>query len=249
MADSRGEPARREEAALGPGGSAAASEGREEGADSQEREDDLPAEITFRTPFPRPRLGTLRNILTTIAVGAVIAGLVWFFERPGGGFGASESITLTAAASGPAPRVGREAPDFQVQGLDGELLQLSDFRGHPVWINFWATWCPPCRAESPDIEAVYEEKRDQGLVVIALSIGESAGAVRGYAGRTGLTFTIGLDEGTAAAATYRIVGIPSHYFVDSDGVLRDWRIGSMSKKTMEEKVDEIMSTGVEGSGP
>jgi cytochrome c biogenesis protein CcmG/thiol:disulfide interchange protein DsbE len=247
MPEVREQPARHEEPAPSAGGSVAIVEANRDVSAAPGEEDELPQEIAFRPPFPRPRFGTVRNVLATIAVGLVIAGLVWFFDRPGG-VGGSESITLTASASGPAPRVGREAPDFRVQTLDGQEVQLSDFRGRPVWINFWATWCPPCRAESPDIEAVYKEKQDEGLVILALSIGEDAGTVSGYAERTDVTFTIGLDQGTDIAATYRIVGIPTHYFVDSDGILRDWRIGSMSKETMEKKVDAILSVTEEGGG-
>jgi peroxiredoxin len=192
-------------------------------------------------------MGILRNVLATIVIGIVIAGVVWFFDRPGGD-GSSEPITLTASASGPPPEVGREAPDFQVQGLGGESIRLSDFRGSAVWINFWASWCPPCRAESPDIEAVYQTKQGEGLVVLALSIGEGASAVRDYVERTGITFTVGLDEETEISAAYRIAGIPSHYFVDRDGILRESRVGSMSRETMEERVDEILSDGADGSG-
>lgn len=203
---------------------------------------EVPPEIIFRTPFPRPRAGALRNIVATIAVGIAIVALVWYFDQPAG-TGASQSITLTASATGPAPRVGKEAPDFAVTALDGQTYNLSDFRGRPVWINFWASWCPPCRAENPDIQAVYEANKDAGLVVIAVAIGEDASAVRGYAERTGLDYTIGLDTGTDIAAQYRIVGIPTHFFVDQDGILREWRIGSMSKKSMENKVEQIMSVG------
>jgi len=197
-------------------------------------------EPLFRTPFPRPRVGALRNILATLAVAAVIVGLVWFFDRPAG-FGSSQAITLTAAASGPAPRLDKPAPEFQVQTLDGTTVQLSDFRGRPVWVSFWATWCPPCRAENPDIQEVYEKYQPDGLVILALSIGEDRDTVQGYVERTGLTYTIGLDQTTEIAARYRIVGIPTHFFVDRDGILREWRIGSMSKKTMEKNVAEIMS--------
>ena len=73
--------------------------------------------------------------------------------------------------------------------------------------------------------------------------------MKDYAGREGLTYTIGLDGGTNIAASYRIVGIPTHFFIDKDGVLRDWRIGSMSKKTMETKVEEIMASGEAGKEP
>ena len=196
-------------------------------------------EILFRTPFRRPRAGALRNILATIAVGLVIVGLVWFFDRPNAA--GVQAITLSASPTGPAPRLEREAPDFSVRTLGGEDVKLSDFRGRPVWINFWATWCPPCRAEAPDIQEVYEAHESEGLVVLAISIGESTNTVADYIKRTGMTVTVGIDEGTNVAAQYRIVGIPTHFFIDREGVLREWRIGSMSKKTMESKVGEIMS--------
>jgi len=205
-------------------------------------QEDESSDLLLRTPFRRPRAGALRNILATLAVGAIIVGLVYFFDRPGDN---TRSITLTAAATGEAPRVGKEAPDFRVQGLDGQYFQLSDFRGRPVWLNFWATWCPPCRAENPDIEAVYKAYKDQGLVIVAVDIGEDSNTVKGYVQRIGLTYRIGLDSDTAIAAQYRIAGIPTHYFVDKDGIIRDWRIGGMSKKAMEKKVEAIMSPSAE----
>jgi len=179
------------------------------------------------------------NVLAFLVAAAVIGGLVWFFDRPAGGE-QSQSVTLTARPTGPGPRVGKPAPDFQVAGLDGEQLQLSGFRGRPVWINFWATWCPPCRAESPDIQAAHEQYEDAGLVVLAIDIGEDPDTVREYLERAGLTFTVGLDETTEIAALYRIAGIPSHYFIDGDGVLRDWKIGSMGKKEMDRKLKALL---------
>ena len=213
--------------------------------DISEGEED--EEILFRTPFRRPRAGALRNILATIAVGLVIVGLVWFFDRPNAA--GVQAITLSASPTGPAPRLEREAPDFSVRTLGGEDVRLSDFRGRPVWINFWATWCPPCRAEAPDIQEVYEAHESEGLVVLAISIGESTNTVADYIKRTGMTVTVGIDEGTNVAAQYRIVGIPTHFFIDREGVLREWRIGSMSKKTMESKVGEIMSPVADETEP
>jgi len=248
MVKDNGERGGRHRIALAPGKPDGAHAPGDEGRDIPEAERELPPELVLKPPFPRPRVGAVRNIVATVVVGLIILGLVWFFDSPGG-FGVSESVNLTASASGPAPRVGREAPDFLVQELDGEYIRLSDFRGQPVWINFWATWCPPCRAETPDIQAVYEEREADGLVIIALSIGEDADTVRGYVERTGTTFTMGLDRDTAIAAQYRIVGIPTHYFVDADGILREWRIGSMSLKTMNKLVDEIMSDSVDVPAP
>ncbi len=240
MPDSEGDSQPNGEAAL-PAEESAAIDGEGQAVSrTPEREDESAAEILARPPFPRPRPGALRNILSTIAVGLIIVGLVLFFDRPGGA-GGSEAITLTAGATGPAPRIGQEAPQFELLGLDGESFQLSDFRGQPVWISFWATWCPPCRAESPDMVTVYEANRDEGLVLIAISIAEGADTVRDYVERVGISYTVGLDQSTAVAATYRIVGIPTHLFIDRDGIVREFRIGSMSKGTMEKKVGAIMA--------
>lgn len=185
----------------------------------------------------------VQYVVLTLVIGAVIAAAAWYFVQPGGDEPLSQSVSLTAEASGPAPKVGEPAPDFRLTDMDGNLVQLSDFRGQPVWVTFWASWCPPCRAENPDIEATYQKYRDAGLVVIAVDIGEEASAARGYLERTGLSFLVGLDQTTEVSATYRIVGIPTHYFIDGDGVLREFRIGALSRKAMDEKVEKILVTG------
>ena len=187
--------------------------------------------------------GPLRNVVTAVAVGAIIWALIWYFDRPESALG-SQAVTVTASSNAPAPHIGKDTADFRVVGLNGQTYQLSDFRGRPVWLNFWATWCPPCRAENPDIQAVYDAYKDQGLVVLTISLGEDPGTVRGYANRTHLTYPIGVDQTTEVAALYRIVGIPTHYFIDSNGILRDLRIGGLSKDVMEKKVKELIAIGV-----
>ena len=189
----------------------------------------------------------LQNVAVTIAIGAALVGLVKVFDSPGDAE-SSQAVSLTAVSSGPAPRVGKAAPDFRVQDMQGNPLQLSDLRGHPVWINFWDTWCPPCRAENPDIEAVYEAHKDEGLIVVALSVGESQSTVKGYAQRAGLNYLIGLDSATDVAAQYRLVGVPTHVFVDADGIIRDLQIGGLSKKAMEAKVAAILAPAGTSSG-
>jgi peroxiredoxin len=187
-------------------------------------------------------LRRLRMPLKTLAVGGVIAavvGILGYF----GGLPTGQSLQLSARNAGPAPRIGKEAPDFRVIGLDGAPIELSEFRGRPVLLTFWASWCPPCRAESPDIEAVYEQYRDTGLVIIAVDVGEDPVTVRNYAQRAALTFTIALDQKNEAARTYRIAGPPTHYFIDANGIIRDWQNGSMSKQTIETKVSTILPMG------
>jgi thiol-disulfide isomerase/thioredoxin len=197
----------------------------------------------FQTPFRRPSAGSVRNIVGTVVVAALIIGAVWFIERPGAA--TSQAISLTASATGPAPRLDKPAPEFNMRTLDGKVVSLSDYKGKPVWIGFWASWCPPCRAENPDIEEMYQKYKDDGLVILAPAIGEDSSTVAAYVKRTGLTFTAGVDETTQLAANYRIVGIPTHFFIDRDGVLRVWRIGSMSTKTMEKNIEKILSASAQ----
>jgi peroxiredoxin len=189
----------------------------------------------------RPSPGALRNIVATVLVGVAIAGLVWVFDRPG--VAASQSVTVTAAATVDPPKVGKPAPDFQLTMIDGTTARLSDYKGRPVWINFWASWCPPCRAENPDIQDLYNAHKDaDGLVLLAPAIGEGRDSVAGYMQRADLHYPVGVDSNTQIAADYRVLGIPTHIFVDRDGIVREIRVGAMSKKTMEKKLAQIIGT-------
>lgn len=192
------------------------------------------------------RRGLLQNVGVSVVFGLVIVAVVWYFGQPSSGDVSSQSVTLTAKVSGPAPRVGVEAPDFRVIGLDGTPHQLSDFRGHPVWLNFWATWCPPCRAESPDIEAAYEQHAESGLIVLAVDVGEGQQTVLDYVQRTGLRYLIAGDQSTEVAAQYHVTGLPTHYFIDANGVIRDLQLGSIGKQNIEKKLASILPSG--GSG-
>ncbi len=191
-------------------------------------------------PRTQARSGLLRNVLATVAIGLAIAATVWTVGHAGGAR-TSQSLSLTATGSGPAPKVGAPAPDFRLVSLDGSPVQLSQLRGRPVWLTFWATWCPPCRQESPDVEAAYQKYGDQGLVVLAVDVSEDGSTVRDYAERAGLTFPIVLDQTQQIAAMYRIAGAPTHYFIDADGVVRDEQMGSMNMKTIEKKLASILT--------
>jgi cytochrome c biogenesis protein CcmG/thiol:disulfide interchange protein DsbE len=190
--------------------------------------------------------GPIRNLLTGVAAAAIILGLIWYFDRPQDALG-SQAVRVTASTNAPAPHIGKAVADFEVTGIDGQKYRMSDFRGQPVWLSFWATWCPPCRAENPDIQAVYDQYKPQGLVVLAVSLGEEPRTIRDYATRTHLTYPMASDETTEIAALYRVVGIPTHFFIDRDGILREMRIGGLSKSVMEKKVKEIIGTGSAGN--
>jgi peroxiredoxin len=188
---------------------------------------------------------SLRRVVVSLAVVLAIAVGLFFLDPslfPGlsqrSGIGASSPVEV--GGSGPAPRAGSPAPDFELADLDGGKVKLSDFRGRPVWINFWATWCPPCRAEIPDVEAAYQERKGQGLALLSVSIGEDAETVRQFVGTYGMTSTVLLDPDNIAASLYRINGIPTHLFVDKDGVIRELVVGGLNKGTVAGRLDAIM---------
>lgn len=180
-----------------------------------------------------------RSLVLTLSLCAAAAAFIWFFDSPPGAEG-SQAVTLSAAASGPAPRPGSLAPDFQLPSLDGGVIDLQSLRGKPVWITFWASWCPPCRAESPELIAAYQRHAADGLVILAIDVGEDPAAVAQYVEKAGLPFSIGMDRTTAVAAQYRVRGLPTHYFVDAEGVLRETKIGPMGAKEIERRLASII---------
>jgi len=131
------------------------------------------------------------------------------------------------------PIVGAFAPDFTLPNLAGNNVTLSKLRGRAVLINFWATWCPPCRLEMPAIEQTYRKYREQGFVVLAVDLQESAELVQEFVDELGLTFPVLLDESGAVSRRYRVRAIPTSFFVNRQGVIvAIWR-GAMSPDIIE----------------
>lgn len=146
-------------------------------------------------------------------------------------------------AIGRTPSVGDEAPDFTLKNLDGEEVSLSDFKGQPVLINFWATWCGPCRIEMPIIEAMYQKYGDEGFVVLAVDVQESITVVQSFVDSMGLTFPILLDlKGDVADGPYRIRAFPTSYFVGRDGKLTAVHRGMMTEQIMQTYLDKVLAT-------
>ena len=121
----------------------------------------------------------------------------------------------------PAPVAGHPAPEFTLKNIEGQTVSSSDFRGQPVIINFWATWCGPCRVEMPHLQAAYEAHQADGLVVLGVNLTErdSRQHVPDFLAEFGLTFPVVLDESGNVAEMYRIFGQPASVFVDKDGII------------------------------
>lgn len=151
------------------------------------------------------------------------------------------SVLLINGCAEKLARVGELAPDFQLKDLDGQAVALSEFRGKPLLLNFWATWCPPCRAEMPYIQQVYDEWSDKGLVVFAINIGESSAKVKEFMQISGLSFPVLLDTDENIANIYTTGDIPTSIFIDGDGIIQDKIIGAFpSKAAIEENLSKII---------
>ena len=122
--------------------------------------------------------------------------------------------------------IGELAPDFVLQAPNGDLVALSDFRGKTVVLNFWATWCPPCRAEMLDLQAAFDERLDDDdFVVLAVDLGEIAGEVQGFVDEFELTFPIAIDSEQTVAEHFGVRGLPASFFIDTQGIVRSMQLG------------------------
>lgn len=135
--------------------------------------------------------------------------------------------------------MGNIAPDFEITTLEGEKVKLSDYRGKPVMLNFWATWCPPCRQEMPDMEQLHQENEIVVLGINLLDTEINENSVQKFVDQFGLTFDIGLDGDGAVALEYRINPIPTTFMIDADGIIQHKSYGAMDYDTMMKHLEQI----------
>lgn len=119
--------------------------------------------------------------------------------------------------AGGGPEIGKPAPDFTLQLYDGGELTLSDLRGQVVVVNFWASWCDPCRDEAPALERVWRDYKDRGVVFIGVDYVDVESSARSYLAEFDTTYPNGLDKGQRISHAYRIRGVPETFFIDKDG--------------------------------
>jgi peroxiredoxin len=139
------------------------------------------------------------------------------------------SIPAHAASEGQTlPKVGQPfpAPDFNLKGEDGKNYRLSDYRGKVVVLNFWATWCPPCREEMPSMERAWQKMRGKGVVILAVNVGENADTVFEFTGNYPVSFPLPLDKDGKVIRDYPVTGLPTTYIISPEGKVTHRAVGS-----------------------
>lgn len=195
--------------------------------------------LETRTPAPPQLIWLTDRRRWTVLTGLVLAaGLLWI------ALARANEATTTGGAPPPSPREGFSAPDFTLERRGGGQTTLSELRGAVVVLNLWASWCPPCRAEMPALQAVHDEYADQGLVVLGLNtlFQDGLGAAEAFISEFGLTFPMVFDESGAVSQRYQLRAMPTTFFIDRRGVIRAVVVGGpMSEALLRAQVDELLA--------
>jgi peroxiredoxin len=147
-----------------------------------------------------------------------------------------ENVSQEAANMG-GLKVGAKAPDFELKTLSGDAVKLSDLKGKKVMLNFWATWCPPCKAEMPAMEEFHKEAGDE-VVILAVNIDPHLD-VKAFVDENGITFPIPLDTEDKVNETYQVLSIPTTYFIDTKGNIGNKFIGAMNLDAMKQYTKDL----------
>lgn len=143
--------------------------------------------------------------------------------------------TTDGGSAGP-PEIGNLAPDFELNTPDGQTVVLSELKGTPVLLNFWATWCGPCVHEMPFLQQIHEDWPGEELVLLAVNIGENSSQVGQFMQSYGFSFTVLLDSQAALAQRYNVYGIPTSVFIDKEGVIQEIKVGAFQSQAEIENI-------------
>jgi thiol-disulfide isomerase/thioredoxin len=214
-----------------------------------------------------PRSSIVAGLLVGVATAVVLlAGIVAFIPEPAietptdppssstepsgePGPSGSPSAPPASAPASASPvasegsglfHVGEPAPPLVVPQVGGGIIDLAALRGKPVWVNFMATWCPPCQDEFPLMNGFAAEYADEGLVVIAIDVKEEEGLVAAFAQGLAATFPLGLDGDGRVSEAWDAVALPVHFWIDADGIVRDGSLGGIGPDIMAAGLQTIL---------
>jgi peroxiredoxin len=172
-----------------------------------------------------------------LLVVVALAGLAWIvYSRVPPG------ATESAAGLTEAPIAGYLAPTFTLDTFNGETVALADLRGRPVVLNFWATWCPPCRIELPYFQEA-SVRYNGRVTIVGVDQGEPASVVGPFAAELGLSYPLALDDDSRVNRLYRVNALPTTVFVDADGVVEEVYLGIINGAVLEERIERLLAEG------
>ena len=174
-----------------------------------------------------------RKYVVSIGIIAIIIAAIAFIElsKPKGNAIASDDKSTGIT-------IGKTAPDFELETLEGKKTKLSDYRGKKVILNFWASWCPPCREEMPEFQRIYSENRDK-LVVVGVNLQESRENAEAFIEKLSITFPILLDPNSQVKDMYNVFTQPVTYFIDESGKIVDKKFGPLTSEEIDEKIAKM----------
>ncbi len=184
-------------------------------------------------------LSTAALILLGLVLGSGSAAVLWLRPVEGPPVNPLDMTSTPIITPAPAPVVGATAPTFALARIDGERVDLRNLVGAPLVLNFWATWCQPCRSEMPLLQSRYAAGQEAGLRILAINFDEPEALVRSFVEDLGLTFDILLDPGAYVQGLYRVRGYPTTFFVDARGVIRGHKVGAMDAQELDSYLADI----------
>ena len=188
----------------------------------------------------------LKLMIWVLAFAVIIVGAYVLYNRLSGEVnvgGIATTPQVVEDPTGATEEKGSEAPDFTVYDLEGNAHKLSDFRGKPVLLNFWASWCGPCQMEMPDFQKYYESHGDKvNFVIVNLTDGqqETVESASAFIAEKGYTFPVYYDTDIDAAAKYGVSAVPVSYFIDAEGRFVAWAQGAMDADMLQQAMDMLL---------
>ncbi len=185
----------------------------------------------------RKRQSPLPLILIGIGLIVIAAAFVFFTPRQDEGIEASAPAQIQSSIPG---KVEFPAPELTLTDVQGQTVSLADYRGQWVLVNNWATWCPPCRAEMPELNAYYEAHKDEDFVLIGISSGDTQAQIEEFIQVYGLSFPMWQDPTSASLSAFRMDYLPSSFVIDPSGTVRLAWTGAITLQTLEEYVTPLL---------
>ena len=179
-------------------------------------------------------MAALPRLVGLFVIGAVIVGFVAILA-----FGLANRSPVTGRSG--ITRVGKPAPQFTLPLFSGEDLEFTRSSGRPAVINFWASWCPPCRQESPLLERTWRQFEDEGILFIGIDIQDTEEEARAYLNEFDITFPNGIDAAGEITIDYGVIGLPVTFFIGSDGIVQRRWVGAITESQLLPWVEELVA--------